>query len=116
MNGMASLFPIQLKRSASLEEAKNRFSLNDDINQQPYKCANSGEKDYIFPERFILSEKMKLPVPEASETSSVSKKEKKVCKLYVELMDYKPKIYRTLYVVSDIKMSHLAYTLMLILR
>lgn len=99
----------RIKFNGDISAAENRIKTNDDINSAPRKCANSGEKDYIFPKDFISSPKMQEAV---SDSVPPQKKSRPCYQIYAELNDFKPKIWRRFLINKKCTMETFACALM----
>ncbi len=105
--------------SKTFPDRRERFLLNDSINQVPCKCANTGVNDYTFAKNFISSDLMKRPLSKEtsapqkkSPAKSIEKKKKPAFQFYAELCRIKPKIWRRFVISQNATMEDLAFALM----
>lgn len=110
MNSLKFELEFEFKRSGNIEERKTFFKIDDSVNDYPRRVATSGKKDYILPDKYFVSEKMKEPIAEIS--CEVPKTKTSVYKIYAELEDFEPKIWRRFLINPQCTMDTFAFALM----
>ena len=118
IQGLKMIIACSNNLSKKNPDQYERFILNDQLNQNLCKCANTGAGDYTVAERFISSDLMKLPMPEEKKTASSQKAGQKTkvtrraYQLYAGLCGMEEKVWRRFLIPSNATMEYLAFALM----
>jgi len=123
MTAMKKYMQWDIPDLAYKELLEKCFFMSDRLNMAPYNCANTEAGDYVFPDKFIHSKKMTEPVPDMVKTAEKFKTKKdlskkksipvqKIYRIYAEIEDCKPKIWRRFLIPADFYMIDLAHVIM----